>query len=193
MPQSPFTLTRKTLYDLAWSKPMSELAKDFNISDVALAKRCRAVDVPIPYRGYWARKAAGQDPPKTPLPKYRTKAPKQAVRTGPEPDVPFTMPPHPIEKESISSTPTPADELAFKSRLAALNITPATALADTCAAVRRTARHERHPERASLPFARGERLGPIVNYRGLNPRPRSRLTARRPIDLHCRGLGMARG
>jgi hypothetical protein len=27
-----------------------------------LAKRCRSVDVPIPYRGYWARKATGQDP-----------------------------------------------------------------------------------------------------------------------------------
>jgi hypothetical protein len=64
MPQNPLTLTRQTLHDLVWSKPMSELAKDFGMSDVGLAKRCRAVDVPIPYRGYWARKAAGQDPPK---------------------------------------------------------------------------------------------------------------------------------
>jgi hypothetical protein len=75
MPHNPPTLTRQTLYDLAWSKSMSELAKDFGISDVALAKRCRAVDVPIPYRGYWARKAAGQIPPKLPLPKYRTRTP----------------------------------------------------------------------------------------------------------------------
>jgi hypothetical protein len=57
----------------------------------------------------------------------------------------------------------PADEQAFQSRLATLNITPATALSDTCAAVRRTTRHEKHPERAALPFARGERTGPIVN------------------------------
>jgi hypothetical protein len=34
MPQSPLTLTRQTLYDLVWSKPMSDLAKDFGISDV---------------------------------------------------------------------------------------------------------------------------------------------------------------
>jgi hypothetical protein len=67
MSQNPLTLTRQTLYDLVWSKPMSDLAKEFNISDVGLAKRCRAVDVPIPYRGYWARKAAGQEPPKLPL------------------------------------------------------------------------------------------------------------------------------
>jgi hypothetical protein len=31
---------------------MISLAKSFGILDVALAKRCRAVDVPIPYRGY---------------------------------------------------------------------------------------------------------------------------------------------
>ncbi len=94
MPQNPFTLTRQSLYELAWSKPMSELAKDFNISDVALAKRFRTVDVPIPYRGYWARKAVGQNPPKLLLPKYRTKAPNKVLRTGPAPEVPFTMPPH---------------------------------------------------------------------------------------------------
>jgi len=68
MAQNPFTLTRQTLYELVWSKPMSELAKGFGISDVALAKRCRLVDVPIPYRGYWARKEAGQTHPKLPLP-----------------------------------------------------------------------------------------------------------------------------
>lgn len=59
MPTNPLTLTRQTLYDLVWSKPMSTLALDFGITDVGLAKRCRAVDVPIPYRGYWARVGAG--------------------------------------------------------------------------------------------------------------------------------------
>ena len=62
MPSNYMTLSRQALYDLAWSTPMSTLAKDFGISDVALAKRCRAVDVPVPPRGYWARKAAGQPP-----------------------------------------------------------------------------------------------------------------------------------
>src|ERR1700733_2455560 len=93
--------TRHALYDLAWSTPMSTLAKDFGISDVALAKRCRAVDVPVPPRGYWARRAAGKDPPRTPLPKYRSRdtadpvqssaietpppAPDDVVRQGREP------------------------------------------------------------------------------------------------------------
>ncbi len=69
MPGNYLTLTRQSLYDLVWSTPMSTLAKDFGISDVALAKRCRVVDVPVPPRGYWARRAAGQDPPRTPLPR----------------------------------------------------------------------------------------------------------------------------
>jgi hypothetical protein len=38
--EKPFTLSREDLYELVWSKPMRELAKDFGISDVALAKRC---------------------------------------------------------------------------------------------------------------------------------------------------------
>jgi hypothetical protein len=62
MPTNYITLTRQKLYEMVWSEPMISLAKSFGISDVALAKRCRAFDVPIPYRGYWARKAAGQNP-----------------------------------------------------------------------------------------------------------------------------------
>lgn len=45
------TLSREDLYELVWSKPMADLAKDFGISDVALAKRCRRLGVPVPGRG----------------------------------------------------------------------------------------------------------------------------------------------
>ena len=65
---TPITLSREDLYELVWSKPMRELAKDFRISDVALAKRCRKLGIPLPGRGYWARVDAGQAPymPKLP-------------------------------------------------------------------------------------------------------------------------------
>ena len=36
MPTNYLTLTRQSLYDLVWSEPMMELAKDFGISDVGL-------------------------------------------------------------------------------------------------------------------------------------------------------------
>jgi len=48
MPTNYITLTRQKLYEMVWSEPMISLAKSFGISDVALAKRCRAVNVPIP-------------------------------------------------------------------------------------------------------------------------------------------------
>jgi hypothetical protein len=52
--------TRKELHQLVWSEPMNKLAKKFGISDVALAKHCRRLDVPRPPRGYWAKLAAGK-------------------------------------------------------------------------------------------------------------------------------------
>ena len=35
--------------------PMRTPAKDYGVSDVALAKTCRKLLVPVPGRGYWAR------------------------------------------------------------------------------------------------------------------------------------------
>jgi hypothetical protein len=51
---------RESLYEKVWRQPMQKLAKEFGISDVGLAKICRKLFVPLPGRGYWARKAAGQ-------------------------------------------------------------------------------------------------------------------------------------
>ncbi len=52
--------TRKELYDSVWSQPMKTVAVTAGISDVALAKHCRKADIPVPSRGYWARKQAGK-------------------------------------------------------------------------------------------------------------------------------------
>ena len=54
------TLTRRGLYDLVWSTPMTKLAESFGISDVGLAKICDRHRVPKPPRGYWAKKEAGK-------------------------------------------------------------------------------------------------------------------------------------
>ena len=72
--RNPLTLSRQELYDLVWSKPVTEVDKEIGLSDVAVAKRCRQVQVPVPPRGYWARVAAGQTPRRIPLPKYRDSA-----------------------------------------------------------------------------------------------------------------------
>lgn len=60
--------TREEFYELVWSKPMIQLAPEFNLSDVALHKLCRKRNIPTPPRGWWARKSAGQAVTRTPLP-----------------------------------------------------------------------------------------------------------------------------
>jgi len=53
-------LSRQQLYDLVWSEPMQKLAPQFGISDVALKKACARWQIPVPERGYWARRQAGK-------------------------------------------------------------------------------------------------------------------------------------
>jgi ankyrin repeat protein len=50
---------REKLYKEVWSEPMIILAKRYSVSDVYLARVCRLLRVPLPGRGYWAKKAAG--------------------------------------------------------------------------------------------------------------------------------------
>ena len=62
-----FTYDRDVLFQQVWSEPVRKLAKRYSISDVALAKVCRKLRVPVPSRGYWAQVAAGQQPVKPEL------------------------------------------------------------------------------------------------------------------------------
>lgn len=73
------TLTREELYEAVWRTPIVRLAAEFGISDVALAKTCRRMNVPRPPRGYWARVAAGYTVKRTILPKPRPNQPATAT------------------------------------------------------------------------------------------------------------------
>ena len=42
----PKERSREELYELVWSKPMTAVAAELGVSDVALAKRCRKLFVP---------------------------------------------------------------------------------------------------------------------------------------------------
>lgn len=50
------------LCELVWSKPTTEIAKDFGISDAAIGKRCKVQGIPKPPPGFWARLEAGVIP-----------------------------------------------------------------------------------------------------------------------------------
>jgi hypothetical protein len=64
----PKRLTRKELYELVWSEPLSTLAPRFGISGSGLKKTCARAEVPVPPRGYWAKKQAGKRTVQMPLP-----------------------------------------------------------------------------------------------------------------------------
>ena len=67
----PAIFTREQLYELVWSEPISRIAPRYGVSDVAIAKICRKLDVPRPPRGYWAKLAHNKRVKKTPLPKLK--------------------------------------------------------------------------------------------------------------------------
>ncbi len=72
---------RADLFDQVWAEPVTHVAKRMGISGVALAKICRRMSIPLPGRGYWARKAVGKAPP------------KPTLRPG-KPDTPLTYAQH---------------------------------------------------------------------------------------------------
>ena len=60
---------RVELYEQVWTEPVRSVAKRYGISDVALAKHCKKLSVPVPGRGYWAEREAGKSPVRPALPK----------------------------------------------------------------------------------------------------------------------------
>ena len=116
--------TREQFYELVWSRPMTHLAKEFAISDVALHKICRKHGIPNPPLGWWAKKAAGKKVKQTPLPEAKPGAPdritiaygefgresanlaaarEQARIQASEGDDNEAAPPHPIVDRTIAT------------------------------------------------------------------------------------------
>jgi hypothetical protein len=59
---------RNELYEKVWEKPLKRVAEEYGVSDVAIGKACRKLMIPLPGRGYWAKKAANQPvEPRPPL------------------------------------------------------------------------------------------------------------------------------
>lgn len=64
-------LSRRELYDLVWDRPLTKIAVDLGISDVALHKICVRHRIPLPGRGYWAKLTAGKRVAKAPFREIR--------------------------------------------------------------------------------------------------------------------------
>ena len=75
-------VSRKRLFELVWSRSATEVARELGISDVALTKLSRRLQVPKPPRGYWARKRTGKSARRPPLPSFRDEYSPEGDRTG---------------------------------------------------------------------------------------------------------------
>ena len=64
---------RDELYEEVWATPMKTLATKYGISDVGLAKVCRKLSIPLPGRGFWAKKDAGQKVERLALPPLKAR------------------------------------------------------------------------------------------------------------------------
>ena len=53
------SITREDLYERVWETPIDTLRKEFGLSNVGLGKLCDRWHIPVPPRGYWAKKRPG--------------------------------------------------------------------------------------------------------------------------------------
>lgn len=63
------TYNREKLYEEVWAQPVVKVAEQYGVSDVAIHKVCKLLNIPTPPLGYWAKIRAGAKIKKTPLPK----------------------------------------------------------------------------------------------------------------------------
>jgi hypothetical protein len=68
MNKEKIRISRSELYEQVWTVAITKLSKKYELSDVGLAKICKRYNIPRPPRGHWARKAAGYNVKRLPLP-----------------------------------------------------------------------------------------------------------------------------
>ena len=73
---------REKLYKEVWAFPITEVAKHYKVSDVTIHKVCKALDIPKPKQGHWAKLRAGKPVVIIPLPKSSKPIKKTGIQTG---------------------------------------------------------------------------------------------------------------
>ena len=62
------TFERTALYEEVWTTPLTHLGKKYGLSDNGIRKVCKALNIPLPKHGHWAKVAAGHRVPRPALP-----------------------------------------------------------------------------------------------------------------------------
>ena len=103
---------RRGLYDHAWAEPMRAVARGLGVSDVGLAKACRAADLPTPLPRLVGQAPARQTPPSQTFPA----GPPRPPRPRRHRPLPSPRPPLPAVEVASAAAPgggeiTVADDL----------------------------------------------------------------------------------
>lgn len=62
---------RQELYEKVWQVPLRKLATEYGVSDVALGKVCRKLQIPLPGPGHWTKIECGHTIPRPALPEVK--------------------------------------------------------------------------------------------------------------------------
>jgi hypothetical protein len=102
-------ISRERLYNEVWAEPVTKVAERHGVSDVAVAKWCRKLNVPRPGRGYWAHKVAGRRVKQLPLPDARNG--QQKYVDLPKTSARRTTPPIKVPGLELFEKPIPVPEV----------------------------------------------------------------------------------
>jgi hypothetical protein len=97
MPKERIALTREKLYEQVWSEPIVHVARRLGLSGRGLGKLCARYEIPVPPRGWWAKKQHGHAVRRIPLPSSDDSATEIVFQPG-EVD-PQLDEPHEVERE----------------------------------------------------------------------------------------------
>lgn len=86
------TFNREELYNRLWEKPMTKIAKDYNISLYQLTKVCDEMEIPRPESGYWSRLRNGYKIKQKPLTEFKKNEYKLVLYNEPKVDLKEQLP-----------------------------------------------------------------------------------------------------
>lgn len=86
-----YVIRREELYDKIWTKPMVEVAKEYDVSDKSIAKICDKLNVPVPGVGYWQKLEAGEKLERKKLPDIPPRHPTEHIISKKEPEYEFEI------------------------------------------------------------------------------------------------------
>src|SRR6056297_3515837 len=78
------TFNRTKLYKELWEKPMTKIAKDYNINVYQLTKVCDKLEIPRPDSGYWSKLRSGHKVKQKPLTEFEKQEYRLVLNDDPD-------------------------------------------------------------------------------------------------------------